>query len=734
MALSAGDYNSQRNGQAMGETIFDSPKFVKIFATLTSKKEDFCRVFNDFTNPIVMEDASCLGGTTQSPTPWKDSQDACLNALVSARFNRPMADSTINKNNISVQRCTGSPDTGLSCGPDNLIIKNNQIKVFDYSHDIDYSAFGDRRALGNDLGALPQGFVVYGLGELQKDTWYRVIIRGGETGVRGSRLVEDSQGDFQEVEESQGILLTPSVGGGYEIGKNYSWNFKTASDICEIKTVNVSPSERNLEITQKQNYAAFPQAANCNILDSCNLNWEWGVKDKGEDEVCGSKTMADQESGIASITKNKTTPNVCQVGASYIGINEVDPLQELTAQNKGEACVLAEVDDKTGSGHLNVKATNPPEIEFNPCPNGIIRLTFDSTPNAFIVDLLKGNNIIFSHKIETLPAVKVYNGQLADNDFKFIGIWQGQDVLSRYVLNYLPKARFVSGSTYTVRVYSGGEISTEKSITIRQNDCDINEVVIQAWPLGEAKEEDAFFCDGDNCGADSDNPYLNDFDNKVSGNQHYYQAWAANTSTAPGKTYWLNADLTSSGIGWSFEKKAANNADTARFHISNVGFGTAYSGDQFVSLKTLDKDIAGLAGEAWLTVSATKSLAEQTVIEDVMPITVFLCDNPWPSPSAFPFLDSKTNCSLGTGNCINTNFKLFYCRDKGEKGTGDDLPALNESAVVKGVSSSQAGLIKEFLFTHSGSADALGLRVLTNNTHYSPLLWYRTYFDPNRQG
>lgn len=71
---------------------------------------------------------------------------------------------------------------------------------------------------------------------------------------------------------------------------------------------------------------------------------------------------------------------------------------------------------------------------------------------------------------------------------------------------------------------------------------------------------------------------------------------------------------------------------------------------------------------------------------------VFLCANPWPmeingrwNPWADKCTDSLGNSISG---CLNYNYKFYYCRDAGEKGTADDLPAVADPALILGSSGS----------------------------------------------
>jgi len=69
-------------------------------------------------------------------------------------------------------------------------------------------------------------------------------------------------------------------------------------------------------------------------------------------------------------------------------------------------------------------------------------------------------------------------------------------------------------------------------------------------------------------------------------------------------------------------------------------------------------------------------------------IYVFICENPWPAVSLNglwkPWAD---NCDGAIGPCVNFNYSFYYCRDAGQPGTFDDLPAIITQAVIVGQSS-----------------------------------------------
>ncbi len=73
-----------------------------------------------------------------------------------------------------------------------------------------------------------------------------------------------------------------------------------------------------------------------------------------------------------------------------------------------------------------------------------------------------------------------------------------------------------------------------------------------------------------------------------------------------------------------------------------------------------------------------------------VPLYVFSCQNPWPAPATNhswdPWEDKISNCddTVDPLRCPDFNYTIYYCRDAGEPGTFDDLPALaqHENDVV----------------------------------------------------
>lgn len=376
----------KQTGTAYGENYNLSPNFTKIFSELTQTSlNDYCRVTTDFTNPVVIENSYCSRGTIQSPTPWINSQDACRNALIAARFSRDMNDTSLtlntkigltensansNNGNIIVEKCDNKDkfeDAFSSCASIKLA-EAGSLRIFTYSHDVNLQEllagennFGQGIAEGfvidvnkRDLGGNSSAAVDY----LASNTWYRVIILGGPNGVGGADKNDDGTPD--------GLLLTensiiPVVRKGWDYNgdgfDDYYWIFKTGASHCNVSDVQVTPAENFLAFKdQTSEYDAFPQASNCNILARCLLNWTWR-------SLIALGDTSETGDSIATITKLKVQSGVC----GNIEDDIFDPVQTATAKSDGETNIRAdEPGGQWSSGHLQVGYGDLAVVKYSP--------------------------------------------------------------------------------------------------------------------------------------------------------------------------------------------------------------------------------------------------------------------------------------------------------------------------------------------------------------------------------
>jgi len=162
---------------------------------------------------------------------------------------------------------------------------------------------------------------------------------------------------------------------------------------------------------------------------------------------------------------------------------------------------------------------------------------------------------------------------------------------------------------------------------------------------------------------------------------------------------------------------AVADAPTAEF--SSAG---ADGKDTVIATATIIVDTLFVPTTAYQpTVAATTTTPEIDAIpahaesgEEV--ITALLCENIWPSLSSatlnFPYVE----------DVLPSYFTFYYCRDYGEDGQSDDLPALLDPINVNS-SVTSSSIQKELIFQVDGASDAIGVRVIPNDDYLSPSAW-----------
>jgi hypothetical protein len=188
--------------------------------------------------PQVVEDIACADNT-QSPSPWKNSVDNCVNAQISARFSQAMDKSTFTTSNIIVSKCSNT-DT------------------YDET-----TCTSPVEASGIESISDNYGFVFHPAGILETSTWYKVTLSG--TGLKSDA----------------GIFLDGDFNGNP--GGDYTWHFRISSsdELCEVDHVVVTPAEPNpiilTSLSQNQAYQGNVFAANCNMLNAYDYPWKWSL-------------------------------------------------------------------------------------------------------------------------------------------------------------------------------------------------------------------------------------------------------------------------------------------------------------------------------------------------------------------------------------------------------------------------------------------------------------------------
>ncbi|MBI5370044.1 VWA domain-containing protein [Candidatus Uhrbacteria bacterium] len=112
---------------------------------------------------------------------------------------------------------------------------------------------------------------------------------------------------------------------------------------------------------------------------------------------------------------------------------------------------------------------------------------------------------------------------------------------------------------------------------------------------------------------------------------------------------------------------------------------------------------------------------EKGTVAGTLEVTALTCENPWPEPDPLtgwkPYLEK-------TDPAKPSNFGFYYCRDRGDQGTGDDLPPLDPPVDVTSIA--VGGLLQELFFKVQGTPDAIGVRVFQNPNYLSPAAWFKS--------
>ena len=140
-----------------------------------------------------------------------------------------------------------------------------------------------------------------------------------------------------------------------------------------------------------------------------------------------------------------------------------------------------------------------------------------------------------------------------------------------------------------------------------------------------------------------------------------------------------------SGYNWKWNWKIV---DTSVVNNANIN-----------NLKTNQVVVRGVSGatDKSTKINASVDMSEFSNITNVgdgvsgtSEVYVFLCANPWPAEINglwTPWVDKCTDAAgQGISGCIDYNYKFYYCRDAGQPGTADDLPAVTNPALILGSS------------------------------------------------
>lgn len=311
------------------------------------------------TGPQVIKECardlqSCSAQELPSPSPWTPVPDtitpwtaarndlACVNSVVTARFDKPIDPISLNASTVVVTKCQTSgedPNTYGACNSGaHPVSTKNPIRIF-----------STNGGTGFVLTPGPDDANVFEAG-----AWYEVRLKGGPNGIKHA------------------TTSVPLVGNE---GNDYVWHFKTRNDSakCGLSCVAVAPANYTArEKNQKVDYLAVPQSATsaCNMISGHQYSYQWSSDDATKATVAAGTANAVQATALAETAANdpvaisaKTTVESKEYsGSGNLTIDFPDfvfesvyPMNQCTT-----ACTNADV-----GGYLNRSAISGTSLDGN---------------------------------------------------------------------------------------------------------------------------------------------------------------------------------------------------------------------------------------------------------------------------------------------------------------------------------------------------------------------------------
>jgi len=318
--------------------------------------------------PQVVEDILCAENT-QSPSPWKNSNSNCVNALISARFTSEMKPSSFIPEIENGSNANVATVVVQICGTDSTFAQAACTSILPLTS----ITFADQTYSGQVIQN--SVMLVQPQSNLVADTWYQVTLKSGPTAAIRSGSGVALDGNFDNVP-----------------GGDYTWNFRVqdSAESCALDKVVVQPNQATLKLlTETQKYSSFAFAQNCNILNGNEYDWNWykkytdGTKE-GDQELLNNY-------GVAKISHNDILPQIYDQAGNLIkqGDGNNDWQQIATPKKQGLTYVGAEVfpapDPKNKKDDNNelVVDLNIPEISRIYPDNGLIDPQVDAYVTIF---------------------------------------------------------------------------------------------------------------------------------------------------------------------------------------------------------------------------------------------------------------------------------------------------------------------------------------------------------------
>ncbi len=313
--------------------------------------------------PRVIEQATCKN-STQSPSPYIGTVDACLNAAVSARFTHDMKDNTLNSSAVELRRCNTGP-------------------VFDASSCDTTVSLTDFLMLNSNQPG--EGFMAKPQPSFEPDTWYQATI--------STRVIAEN---------------------GNALGQPYQWSFKTqtGTGACAVDHVEVTPATATVKkLGATQIFTGVATALNCNLLDSSAYDWGWLSADTSKALVEDSSTAQNRVTARGSTDPGPAVdiigsiPEFSKEDKGQLRISLEPPLVVDKWPNCSTACINAALGAKFNQAMQRSSVTSTSNVQLLECRDAAC--TRAQAANVGVTGLEYNNTSFTLHFLPDVVAFKV---------------------------------------------------------------------------------------------------------------------------------------------------------------------------------------------------------------------------------------------------------------------------------------------------------------------------------------
>lgn len=470
---------------------------------------------------------------------------------------------------------------------------------------------------------------------------------------------------------------------GNTFDAGFSWQFTVGAEECAVTSAVVRPETKTSTINKSIRYSVQTESdtlACGRIPVHCRAcNYAWSSETPSVATISGSSKTA--QASTVALGDTKINSKVIQTS----GVFDATPGLLTVTAPLGPVYPIPFIEDY-----------GPTVESIFQCRNTAVEIVFSEKMNT---DSIKSNLKLFQIPVSG-PRVQI-NGTYA---FSLVDGDDADSANDQTKVVFSPSELLAATSNFSIDL--GGGMVSIHNIPLNLNAPSPD---LTPWNFSTGAEicsisfvrtepsNDWFTCGGNSCEND-DRPAVN-------GNQHIYSATAYSR---------YGTALSSLGMTYDWTVPSSQNIVTLTSDLvlgANQTLATAGENGQITASVTASLTITGINYG-----SASASL----------PVTVFLCEKPWPAMGSFPWVE----------NMKNLNFSTYYCQQFTD--TSSALPYLTYPPAL---SSNIAGNLGEYIFTVSinsatSKSNSMGTLAyyLPKSFDKKPALWERvTALRPIKQ-